>query len=452
LAQEAIAGCESNPPELLDDYAREEALNHTAGMNEPEYKSPPRSFSSLPSRLRRVIRSVFIDDRRIAPFRVDRHERREHNYCLEALNMFRKCLAFSLALAALATAPAAAQQPGDAIVVIPGKANIQIGDKVVDTAYRGAILIVRRVQEDWFSVSQGTPGWINKEDVMALGPAVEYFTDVLSKNPKDAAAYFVRANIRNAQGEFAKAIADYTEAIKLEPRDGPAHNGRGFAHHRLGELDKAVADFNEALQINNKDTAAYNNRGIVWFEKGEYDKAIADYDQALRLDPKHTWSYHNRGNALAAKGELSKAIDDYNEAIRLDPRDYEGYVNRGLARQALGEFTSALADFDQAVSFGPDRPAAHGDRALLLAACPDAKVRDGAKAVADARRACELTAWKSPAMLSALAAASAEAGDFDAAIRWQARAIELTPKNARADYPDRLELYRSGKTYRLRAK
>jgi uncharacterized protein (DUF433 family) len=39
--QEAIAYCESNPPELLDDYAREEALTEAAGMNEPDYKNHP---------------------------------------------------------------------------------------------------------------------------------------------------------------------------------------------------------------------------------------------------------------------------------------------------------------------------------------------------------------------------------------------------------------------------
>lgn len=38
---EAIAYCESNPPELLDDYAREEALMEASGMNDPDYKYHP---------------------------------------------------------------------------------------------------------------------------------------------------------------------------------------------------------------------------------------------------------------------------------------------------------------------------------------------------------------------------------------------------------------------------
>src|SRR5439155_17889810 len=35
---EAIAYCESNPPELLEDYAREERIMEATGMNDPDYK------------------------------------------------------------------------------------------------------------------------------------------------------------------------------------------------------------------------------------------------------------------------------------------------------------------------------------------------------------------------------------------------------------------------------
>ena len=39
--QEAIAYCESNPPELAEDYAREEAVMEAAGMNDPNYDGRP---------------------------------------------------------------------------------------------------------------------------------------------------------------------------------------------------------------------------------------------------------------------------------------------------------------------------------------------------------------------------------------------------------------------------
>jgi hypothetical protein len=87
-----------------------------------------------------------------------------------------------------------------------------------------------------------------------------------------------------------------------------------------------------------------------------------------------------------------------------------------------------------------------------LATCPEDGIRDGKKAVAAAKKACELTGWKDAVLLDTYAAAQAEAGDFDAAVRWEARAIELTPKDSQKEYRQRLELYRMSKAYRLKAK
>jgi uncharacterized protein (DUF433 family) len=39
--REAIAYCESNPPEIADDFRREEEKMEAAGMNEPNYKFHP---------------------------------------------------------------------------------------------------------------------------------------------------------------------------------------------------------------------------------------------------------------------------------------------------------------------------------------------------------------------------------------------------------------------------
>ena len=36
--KEAIAYCESNPPEIAEDFAREEARMEATGMNDPNYK------------------------------------------------------------------------------------------------------------------------------------------------------------------------------------------------------------------------------------------------------------------------------------------------------------------------------------------------------------------------------------------------------------------------------
>jgi uncharacterized protein (DUF433 family) len=55
--REAIAYCESNPPELVEDYAREEALMEAAGMNQPGYKYSPSPRLLDPQEIARINRS-----------------------------------------------------------------------------------------------------------------------------------------------------------------------------------------------------------------------------------------------------------------------------------------------------------------------------------------------------------------------------------------------------------
>lgn len=50
--QEAIAYCESNPPELAQDYAREEAVMEATGMNDPSYDGQPKVL--LPQEMSRL--------------------------------------------------------------------------------------------------------------------------------------------------------------------------------------------------------------------------------------------------------------------------------------------------------------------------------------------------------------------------------------------------------------
>ena len=58
-------------------------------------------------------------------------------------------------------------------------------------------------------------------------------------------------------------------------------------------------------------------------------------------------------------------------------------------------------------------------------------------------RPCELTDWKESGYLDTLAAACAASGDFDAAVKWQLKSIELAPDEQKAELRERLERYRA---------
>jgi tetratricopeptide (TPR) repeat protein len=113
-----------------------------------------------------------------------------------------------------------------------------------------------------------------------------------------------------------------------------------------------------------------------------------------------------------------------------------------------GEYQGAIRDWIEAIRLDPNNGSAYYNIAWLRATCPDERSRNGPEAVEYARQACNLSNWKSAKRLDILAAAYAENGDFPSAMEWQQKAIELVPENAKQDYAERLELYRSSKPYR----
>jgi tetratricopeptide (TPR) repeat protein len=127
-------------------------------------------------------------------------------------------------------------------------------------------------------------------------------------------------------------------------------------------------------------------------------------------------------------GQRREALDDLNHAIRFDPMRADLFRDRGQAYAMDGQWKQALADMETAIRIDPNDVEAHVALAWTLATCSDAKLRDGAKAVASATRACELTRWKSPRPLATLAASFAETGNFAGAVQMQRKAIETTPE------------------------
>jgi uncharacterized protein (DUF433 family) len=55
--QEAIRYCQGNPPEIAQDFAREERLMEASGMNDPDYKHGGRFKVLPPETVARILKA-----------------------------------------------------------------------------------------------------------------------------------------------------------------------------------------------------------------------------------------------------------------------------------------------------------------------------------------------------------------------------------------------------------
>ena len=346
---------------------------------------------------------------------------------------------------------------------------VHVGN-LTDMVYR-----VLAEEDGWLRVRQaGAEGWFAKDSAVLLQDAIPHFTDRLRVNSRDALAYAHRGRAWQEKGELDKALRDYDDAIRTatevdEPHYGPLglrrlivgrepaypqqaswFRNRGVVYDRLSQPDKAIRDFTEAVRLNPADPLTYLDRGITYKGLKDYDKAIADYGEAIRLDPQWTSAYFSRANVFKTRKDYNKALADYSAAIRLDPQDPDAYFNRASTYRATKEYAKAAGDWNEVIRLDAQDAEAHDRLGWLLATCPDGKVRDGQRAVDLAGNACELTDGKSAYCLATLAAAFAETGRFDLAVKWQTRALEA-PQYEREEGPSarqRLQLFESRKPYR----
>jgi tetratricopeptide (TPR) repeat protein len=265
---------------------------------------------------------------------------------------------------------------------------------------------------------------------------------------------------------YEEAIGRFSRVIHLDSRFPEIYTWRGLCYYARHEYDLALADNNSAIQLAPNNASNYKTRGNTWFAKKDFEQAIADYSKAIELGGRDAAIFYDRGESYWLVEDYDHAITDFNKALELNPNMALALIDRGLCYRAKKQYEHAKADLHQALMADPpnflrlDQQNPWGDEyqawllqylAWLLATCPDAKVRDGAKAVEYATKANELTAWKRPHYLGTLAAAYAEVGKFDEAVKWAKQGLEhpeaYSPGELEQDR-QALKLYETRKPYR----
>ena len=206
-----------------------------------------------------------------------------------------------------------------------------------------------------------------------------------------------------------------------------------------------------APQADFADAKAFNLRGVTFAARYSLPKAIHDFGEAVRLDPKMVEAFVNRSVAYRELAEYDKASADCESAIHLDPKSAAAYSSRAAIYFEKKEYAKAVADCVTALRLEPSSAHSHALLAWILAACPDASLRDGRKAIEHAVEANILSGWSVGYFHEALAVAHAESGNFPEAVKWQKKAQEFGFDSflAKQDAAKRLALYERRTSYQL---
>jgi protein O-mannosyl-transferase len=222
-------------------------------------------------------------------------------------------------------------------------------------------------------------------------------------------------------------------------------------HRQLGYWQNTVTLFQHAVEVIPNNPSAEFSLGVGLEKQGDAEAAMTHYRNCLRMNPADEQAHYNLGRLLRKQGHLNEAAEQYETAIQLNPRDVAALLNLANVRSQLGQQAEAMALFERALQLDRQSVEALNNLAWILATNPDPKLRDGARAVQLAERACNLTGFKQTAIVGTLAAAYAEAGRFTEAVATAEKACALAEKSGETELlkknQELLGLYKEGKAY-----
>jgi Tfp pilus assembly protein PilF len=243
----------------------------------------------------------------------------------------------------------------------------------------------------------------------------------------------------------------FRHALDVTENNYFAHNNLGAALFKKGRTQEAMQQFHEAIRLRPDEANACFNLGNALVQQGQIDAATTQFQEAARLKPSSALVHYNLGAALGNQGQTDAAISQFQEAIRLQPAYPEALGSLAGTLDGQGKYAEAIRLYQAALKIQPDQDGILNNLAWLLATCPDAAFRSGPQAVRLATRACELTSYTQPLLVGTLAAAQAEAGDFQAAIASAERAAALADtlhlEQVAVRNRELLQLYRQGQPF-----
>ncbi len=287
--------------------------------------------------------------------------------------------------------------------------------------------------------------------------ALELITKTLKAKPSEG-LYRMRAILYRMADKEDEALADLNKALAMQPKDPVSLLQRAEISLSRGDVKAAKTDLKAAIQIAPQvaeaDQAIFV-RCLIAIEEKRMADAINDMKLLVSRDPENSVRQLQLANLYLQDDRPRQAIETLSDVLDRDPKNMSVLRSRADAWLSVGDHAAAIKDYERVLSATPKgEPQDSGvlnNLAWVLATSPQDGIRDGKRSVQLGEKAAKLTDYKEAHILSTLAAGYAEQGDFEQAIQWSTKSVELGTAEENPQLEQlklELESYKKGEPWR----
>lgn len=269
-------------------------------------------------------------------------------------------------------------------------------------------------------------------DLLPDDPLMDHLRGML----QNASVYELRGSQAIDARRWDEAVTSLRKAVELSAANAFSRLNLATALYMSDQADAALEQYREAVRISPGLARAHFGIGVILSARGQDAGAIQALTAAVAADAAYAEARVSLANALRRTGRIEDALAHYDAVLTSDPSLSQASFGAAMGLVRLGRYREARARLEADVRTYPDQPGFAHALARLLAAAPDAGVRDGARALAIIEGL--MTEGRSPATGETMAMALAEAGRFDEAAGWQRDVLASAQEGGRADLVPRL--------------
>jgi len=164
-------------------------------------------------------------------------------------------------------------------------------------------------------------------------------------------AHLALANLAQATGDMAGALAAHQAALKAAPKSLKALNNLGVVEVEMGKLDDALGHFEAAIALEDN-AASRTNAGNALSLLGRHKEAISHLVRAHELSPASAEILRRLGRALRSDGQNEAAIVAFERSLALAPHD-DTSLELGQVFMAVGRADRAIERFSALLEAHP---------------------------------------------------------------------------------------------------
>ena len=197
----------------------------------------------------------------------------------------------------------------------------------------------------------------NQTTAAELKKSIDYFQQVIEKDPSYAPAYAAVADAYSALGggwmylppsdSFPKAKAAAMKALELDDTLAEAHVALGYAAFFDWDWPSAEQEFKRAIELNPNSALSHRRYAEYLQTRLRFNESIAEAQRAQELDPLSPDIASELGNVHFIAGQYDESIAQFQKALDLNPNIPVLRAMLALAYAMKRMYPQAIAEYDK---------------------------------------------------------------------------------------------------------